>query len=138
KSYLSIAVVTLMGITSMGIFGFLSKAHIEHQVTTEKALTLANQVERKIERERLYVEREKEYIKNLDARAAQSVTGIRTDIDQENARIADITDQMNKEISFEQGRIEDANKKLDELNKELSELENKQGGLFSNKKKKIE
>src|SRR6056300_1299464 len=29
KSYLSVAVVVLMLITSMGIFGFLSKAHIE-------------------------------------------------------------------------------------------------------------
>ena len=32
KTYLSIAIITLMGITSMGVFGFLSKAHIEHQV----------------------------------------------------------------------------------------------------------
>src|SRR6056300_706518 len=29
KSYLTLAVVVLMLITSMGIFGFLSKAHIE-------------------------------------------------------------------------------------------------------------
>ena len=29
KAYLSIAVVVLMFITSMGIFGFLSKAHVE-------------------------------------------------------------------------------------------------------------
>ena len=33
KSYLSIAVVILMFITSMGIFGFLSKAHIEQAST---------------------------------------------------------------------------------------------------------
>ena len=33
KSYLSFATLTLMAITSMGIFGFLSKAHIEHQTT---------------------------------------------------------------------------------------------------------
>jgi hypothetical protein len=32
KTYLTIAVVLLMGITSMGIFGYLSKAHIEQQV----------------------------------------------------------------------------------------------------------
>jgi hypothetical protein len=32
KLYLSIAIITLMGITSMGVFGFLSKAHIEQQV----------------------------------------------------------------------------------------------------------
>ena len=32
KSYLSAAIIVLMLITSMGIFGFLSKAHIEQQV----------------------------------------------------------------------------------------------------------
>ena len=30
RTYLSTAVIVLMFITSMGIFGFLSKAHIEH------------------------------------------------------------------------------------------------------------
>jgi hypothetical protein len=33
KSYLSVAVVVLMFITSMGTFGFLSRAHIEQQLT---------------------------------------------------------------------------------------------------------
>ena len=33
KLYFLIAVVLLMGITSMGIFGYLSKAHIEHSST---------------------------------------------------------------------------------------------------------
>jgi len=30
KGYLCFAVLVLMGITSLGIFGFLSKSHIEH------------------------------------------------------------------------------------------------------------
>ena len=43
KSYLSIAVVVLMFISSMGIFGFLSKAHIEQQlnISTGQADQLA-------------------------------------------------------------------------------------------------
>ena len=32
KSYLSVAIIVLMLITSMGIFGFLSKSHIEQQI----------------------------------------------------------------------------------------------------------
>jgi hypothetical protein len=35
KSYFLTAIFVLMGITSMGIFGFLSRAHIEHQVSIE-------------------------------------------------------------------------------------------------------
>lgn len=35
KSYFLSAIFVLMGITSMGIFGFMSRAHIEHQVSIE-------------------------------------------------------------------------------------------------------
>lgn len=34
RGYLSIAILLLMFITSMGIFGFLSKAHLEHSITS--------------------------------------------------------------------------------------------------------
>ena len=137
RGYLSFAVLTLMGITSMGIFGFLSKAHIEHQVTTEKALALTEQIQSKIDREKEFVERQKGYIVSLDNRVATSTSGIRIDINQENDRIAAITAQMNKDIAFEQTRINDANKKVFALKEELAALEAKPGGLFSNKKKKI-
>lgn len=43
KSYLSIAIVVLMLITSMGIFGFLSKAHIEQ--TLKISTGVSNQIE---------------------------------------------------------------------------------------------
>ena len=38
KTYLSVAVVVLMFITSMGIFGFLSKAHIEQPSASEESI----------------------------------------------------------------------------------------------------
>lgn len=50
KSYLSFAVFMLMFISSMGVFGFLSKAHIEQQLTintgaADKAQVLQNQID---------------------------------------------------------------------------------------------
>lgn len=39
KTYLSIAVIILMLITSMGIFGYLSKSHIEQQVTSNSGVS---------------------------------------------------------------------------------------------------
>jgi len=36
KIYLFSAILVLMGITSMGIFGFLSKSHIEHEQNSVK------------------------------------------------------------------------------------------------------
>ena len=65
KGYLAGSVLILMGITSMGIFGFLSKAHIEHQHTIDKSETIISQIDNKISRERGYIERKKELIKKL-------------------------------------------------------------------------
>jgi hypothetical protein len=39
KTYLSIAILVLMFITSMGVFGFLSKAHLEHSLTANADVT---------------------------------------------------------------------------------------------------
>ena len=38
KWYLSFSVIVLMFVTSMGIFGFLSKAHIEHSSSLDLTL----------------------------------------------------------------------------------------------------
>jgi peptidoglycan hydrolase-like protein with peptidoglycan-binding domain len=48
KSYLTIAVVVLMLITSMGIFGFLSKAHIEQTAEAEQNQSLIVRIDEQI------------------------------------------------------------------------------------------
>lgn len=51
KSYLTLAVVVLIFITSMGIFGFLSKAHLDQTISVgDNSLEIA-QIETRIERE---------------------------------------------------------------------------------------
>ena len=66
RIYLFGAIVVLMGITSMGIFGFLSKSHIEHEQDAEKAAALVSQVETKIDREKQYIARQKELIQQSE------------------------------------------------------------------------
>jgi len=51
KSYLTFAVIVLMFITSMGIFGFLSKAHIDQTIVSGDNTLLIQQLDQKIERE---------------------------------------------------------------------------------------
>ena len=72
KAYLTTAVVVLMLITSMGIFGFLSKAHIEHQTSTEEIVAQISQIEGKIERENEYIKRQNELIKKAEERTSSS------------------------------------------------------------------
>ena len=66
KSYLSIAVVVLMFITSMGIFGFLSKAHIDQTISTGDNSLLISQIDNKIAREQNRVEDAEKVIAQLD------------------------------------------------------------------------
>ena len=51
KSYFTIAVIILSVITSMGIFGFLSKAHLEHSVSTGDNTLQVSRLDRRIETE---------------------------------------------------------------------------------------
>ena len=138
RTYLSFATLVLMGITSMGIFGFLSRAHIEHETVTQKAVAMAEAIDNKIGREKDFIDRQKQYIASLENRTDKSATTSRLDIDQETLKIKDITEQMNKEISFEQSRINQEQAKIRVLDEELKELEGSSGGIFSSKKKKIE
>ena len=57
KSYLAIAVVVLMFITSMGIFGFLSKAHIEQTSASEESVAQVQQIETELGRLNAIIER---------------------------------------------------------------------------------
>ena len=67
KSYLISAVVVLMFITSMGIFGFLSKAHIEQTTVTSDNTLKIELIESQIQRERKTIERAESTLARLDS-----------------------------------------------------------------------
>ena len=66
KTYLISAVVVLMFITSMGIFGFLSKAHIEQTTITSDNTLQIELIDSKIQRERTTIERAENTLAQLD------------------------------------------------------------------------
>ena len=65
-TYLTTAVVVLMFITSMGIFGFLSKAHIEQGLGNNESSIKATQIETRIQRENREIERNEAIMAQLD------------------------------------------------------------------------
>lgn len=67
KSYLVIAVLALMLITSMGIFGYLSKAHLDQAATSGDAVAKVDRFEQLIARERGKISTAQERIAALDA-----------------------------------------------------------------------
>lgn len=67
KSYLTLAVVVLMFITSMGIFGFLSKAHIDQTLVSGDNTLLIDQINQKITREQKRIDDANLVIAQLDS-----------------------------------------------------------------------
>jgi len=55
KTYLTTAVIVLMFITSMGIFGFLSKAHLEQAQPTGNNLAKIERLDQRISREKIEI-----------------------------------------------------------------------------------
>ena len=66
KSYLTIAVVVLMFITSMGIFGYLSKAHIDQGKGVAEIYLKVERVDNRIKTERNTIKRYERQLTNLD------------------------------------------------------------------------
>lgn len=66
KSYLTLAVVVLMFITSMGIFGFLSKAHIDQTIDSGDNTIQIEQLDQRIAREQKRIDDANIVIAQLD------------------------------------------------------------------------
>ena len=66
KSYLTLAVVVLMVRTSMGIFGYLSKAHIDQGKGVAEIYLKVERVDNRIETERNTIGRYEKQLTNLD------------------------------------------------------------------------
>lgn len=66
KLYFSIALLILMMLTSMGIYGFLSKAHIEHAATSGTSQLTINEIDRQITVEKALINDANKVIGQLD------------------------------------------------------------------------
>lgn len=110
KSYLTVATVVLMFITSMGIFGFLSKAHLEQAAEGAENTARIERITNDIERYETTVTRAEQKIDKLEAQSTNDVSAIQEQIDAEQRR-------MNSAYSRIQSAIDEQNTVIDrELN----------------------
>jgi chromosome segregation ATPase len=137
KYYLTAAVIVLMFITSMGIFGFLSKAHIEHDFLTSKESASVSMIEEKILREEQFIKRQESYIQDEEKRLVSSKDINLVDIEREEKRIEQLNTQLSSNIAFEQERLNQLSNRRKELDDAVAAIEAQSGGLFSAKKDKL-
>jgi hypothetical protein len=121
KTYLSVAVLVLMFITSMGIFGFLSKAHIEQTSLSQEQVALIETLDDKETRSQAKIDRWRgeldRLLKGEDVRVDNLIDKEQEGLDKIYARIKGEKDAVRKDAKFEieqqQLRIEQAQERRD-------------------------
>ena len=127
KAYLVPGVITLMLITSMGIFGFLSKAHIEQTSAATESQAKVEQIIVEIQRQTAVVLRAEEKIKEIESVSTVADTSTQQQIDLEQQRIQTAYERIQPAIR-EQNAIIDAvttlfQSELDKIDAELTKLQ---------------
>ena len=74
KTYMILAVVVLSLITSIGIFGFLSKAHLDQSASTGDAVAQVERIEDLIQRENLRITTAEEQITRVESGGSLDVS----------------------------------------------------------------
>ena len=137
KTYLSIAVVVLMFITSMGIFGFLSKAHIEQTSLSQEQVALIGTLEDKENRSTFKIDRWTEEMSKLmkgeDVRVDNLIANEQEELDKINALIKqekdDVRVDFDKQIQLQNDRLKQAaERKEADINAAAERFKNSLGG----------
>jgi len=127
KTYLSVAVVVLMFITSMGIFGYLSKAHIEQTSASIESVEKISQLETEIARYTSIVERAEQKIAKAENAGANKNDTIQDQIDREQKRIDTAYDRIQPLVSEQQkiiqSEIERKDKKIEPYLAQVSSID---------------
>jgi uncharacterized protein YlxW (UPF0749 family) len=134
KSYLTIAVVILMFITSMGIFGFLSKAHLEQAADSEENTARIERIVQDMDRYENTNNRLENKIEKLDSEGETDTSKVQEQIDTEETRMDNVMvriqpsiDEQNliitTELEKDDDKIAPYLNQMDSLDKELDKLE---------------
>lgn len=126
KYYLATAVVVLMFITSMGIFGFLSKAHIEQTSAAQEGVAQIVQIDDDLTRQQEIIERAEQRIVDAEASVGNGNDSIQAQIEKEQQRIDTAYDRIQPAIDEQNDIITNVRSddvtKLDPYNTQLEEL----------------
>ena len=120
KTYLVPAIVFLMLLTSMGIFGFLSKAHSDQGLVTGDAMSKIAIYDEKIAAERDNIAAAKKAIEQMNSQVDQMMG--RTDSDTGAQRAVNIRKSQAKERNSLQADITRSQKNIQKLQEEAAPL----------------
>ena len=122
KTYLTTAVIILSLITSMGIFGFLSKAHLEQNLASDTLIQRIKILEDKIDSEKNSILRQNAVIERLEKSISRSTGTADGDIEVQQSIIADANEKLKTLLTVETNTVKDLNDRLKVLDKNVSDV----------------
>lgn len=137
RFYLLIAVLVLSGITSMGIFGFLSKSHVEHTASIEKEQAIISQIDSKIERKELFISQRKDLLSQISQNNSSENEGDDEVIKRLDLRIQSIKDEESSLLEIQNNILKDLDSEESRLDKDLESSKTVSGFFRSNNFNKI-
>ena len=135
RTYLAIAVVILMFITSMGIFGFLSKAHLEQNLASDTLIQRITILEDKIESEKMSIERQTVIIDRAEKAINRDTGTASGDIEVQQSIIADANEKLKTLLTVETNTVKDLNDRIKTLDADVTAILTQQNKAFFNEEK---
>lgn len=114
KSYFCIAIAVLMLLTSMGIFGFLSKAHVDQNLVSGDVLAQVSLIDEQIKIEKETIDANRKIINQLDSQVDQLLSRSTTEAGAISS--ASIRSRQAKERQAAQKEILSSQAKINKLN----------------------
>ena len=134
KTYLTTAVIILSLITSMGIFGFLSKAHLEQNLASDTLIQRIQILEDKIESEKMSIERQTMIINRAEKAISRDTGTASGDIEVQQSIIADANEKLKTLLAVETNTVRDLNDRLKVLDKNVSDVLTSNKAFFNEEK----
>ena len=134
KGYFTIALIVLMLLTSMGIFGFLSKAHLDQAVPSGDVASKLALIDEKIKTEKENINASRKELSQLDAQVDQTI-GRTTDASGAERAIAIRRGQQKdrarilKDIGDSQARVAKLNEERAPIASEVRKVEAEVGPI---------
>ena len=134
KTYLTTAVIILSLITSMGIFGFLSKAHLEQNLQSDTLVQRINILKDKIESEKMSIVRQNAVIDRAENAINRDTGTASGDIEVQQSIIADANEKLKTLLTVETNTVRDLNDRLKVLDKNVSDVLTSNKSFFNEEK----
>tara|TARA_Y100001938_G_scaffold148608_1_gene232874 strand:+ start:9088 stop:11637 length:2550 start_codon:yes stop_codon:yes gene_type:complete len=134
KSYLTIAVVILSLITSMGIFGFLSKAHLEQNLAEDTVTQRIEIINGKIESQKTYIKRQQLVIDRAEKSLVRTNVSNSDAIELEKQSLKDVQDKFKTLLAVETNAVKELNARMTILDKDVSDVLKSNKSFFNEEK----